>query len=366
MEFRITLDDDITSSVNSLAALFDLASENGDEVLQYCYDHYDDFLLWLNSVDNNRAKILSACQRQIGEYGLEYFSFVLKAKAKSVGLIDKKWEKDHLPQKEIRHISKPDKTKVASNRKSDSVDARPWNFPSIEIPASYRDSHALRPTDIKDTDIPAFLMVDGRVCTTVNNDKTVIVRGTISKGRAKQGVRVRLLPAGEEYNFFGEIVGVSFVGGEKIPYACHNSGEIVLRIDIYGSRAFSGIRWVLIDSGQSPVEDARREYDHVIVQKENEALASMPFSLPDGRVIQKFGNGIIVRGMFYGEVKERMLVKVLPLGNKTLTGEILEILNDGLYISKASLDRGEVVLRIKLFVGMRSFGKCKKVSVFKY
>lgn len=254
MEFRISLDDDITSSVNSLAALFDLALENGDEVLQYCYDHYDDFLVWLNSVDNNRAKILSACQRQIGDYGLEYFSFVLKSKAKTVALIEKKWEKDHPPRKEIKYILKPDKTEAASNRKFDSVCVRPQTFPRKEISVSNWESH---------------------------------------------------------------------------------------------------------------------ESDHAIVQKRNESSLSIPFSIPDGRVLLKFGDEIIVKGMCYGEVEERMSVKVVSLGvNRVFTGEILEILNEGCYISKASLDRGEVALQIKLSVAMhslmRSFKNGKKVSVFKY
>ena len=392
MEFRITLDDDITSSVNSLAALFDLASENGDEVLQYCYDHHDDFLLWLNSVDNNRAKILSACQRQIGEYGLEYFSFVLKANAKSVGLIEKKWKKDHPPKKETieQHVVTPPKNQrqVSKRIVSEKCELRKKKSSNNGGGRAYAQgggqkcasgvilNRELVGTRIKSSKPPASSIGDWCVCTVVNNGKTIVVRGEVCSGEVRCGMRVRILPAGNARGttdpFLGNIVDILY-NGHPISHADPDDGEVALRIDIEGFRSCNGIAAVSLDT-QCPqtasIQPSVLKKDAVQSPAGSPGNVKGAFYISEGRVCTVVNNGkaIVVRGVIgSGEAKYGMRVRILPIGNARgsadpFFGDVVDILYNGHSIHRADPDDGEIALRIDI-EGSRSFNGIAAVSL---
>lgn len=98
MEYRITIDDE-TLVVHTLSKLMGFVDKyDDDRILQHCYDDLDGFAEWLRSVDDNKAKTLVECRKQIRQHGVPFMRFVLKAQRgwSSVRIV-KEWGKTHSP-----------------------------------------------------------------------------------------------------------------------------------------------------------------------------------------------------------------------------------------------------------------------------
>lgn len=94
LKFRLNVDGD-SLEVCNLRELMEIA-ENDGEVLRYCYDHLESFLIWLKSVDKKKAKVFSSCKELLDEGGFEFFSLLLTSPSEwSHVEIEKAWRKAH-------------------------------------------------------------------------------------------------------------------------------------------------------------------------------------------------------------------------------------------------------------------------------
>lgn len=94
MKYRVNIDGD-SREVGNLLELRALVDDEED-VLRYCYDHLEIFLVWLKSVDKKKAKDFSSCKELLDEGRFEFFSFLLTSPSEwSHVEIEKAWRKAH-------------------------------------------------------------------------------------------------------------------------------------------------------------------------------------------------------------------------------------------------------------------------------
>lgn len=83
MEYRIKLDDE-TLVVHTLSKLMGFVDEyDDDRILQHCYNHLDDFVVWMKAVEPSKGELLAESLEFVRKNGVKCLTLLLSAAEKS-------------------------------------------------------------------------------------------------------------------------------------------------------------------------------------------------------------------------------------------------------------------------------------------